>query len=427
MRLWASHCGSLHNHKKALKNDLYLQTVSANPALTALLQSRSVLLLQGPVGPFFDRLTEWLKAKGVPLVNRVVFSGGDEWDCRAQIPLHFKSTLVEWPMYLQYLFNTFKVDCIVLFGQARPHHAKAMVLASLLGIKVVVVEEGYFRPRYLTLELGGVNGYSSTLERYRWSFDTSTPPAAPPVSAWEQSVRMGWYAAMHYAVMAWRHSHFPFYQHHKNTSVVQQAAYWLRSWAKKAVHLGQDTRKLAAMKGGSYFFVPLQHDLDAQIELHSAFAKNTDFIVQVMQSFAQHAPSHLRLVFKQHPMSRGGLGHADIVAAKAKELGIAHRVVFLTEGKAGLLVKKAQGVVCINSTVGLIALQQGKPLCALGEAIYGDFDGVFKGGLDAFWGIQAHVQSLLCIRQMAALQHLTQMPGDLYATSSVKLPWSPLP
>jgi hypothetical protein len=24
----------------------------------------------------------------VPLVNRVVFSGGDEWDCRAQIPLH---------------------------------------------------------------------------------------------------------------------------------------------------------------------------------------------------------------------------------------------------------------------------------------------------------------------------------------------------
>ena len=347
MRLWASHCGSLPSHKKALKNDHYLQTVSANPALTALLQSRSVLLLQGPVGPFFDRLTDWLKTKGVPLVNRIAFSGGDLWDCRAQIPLHFKSTLVEWPMYLQYIFNTFNVDCIVLFGQARPHHAKAMVLASLLGIKVVVVEEGYFRPRYLTLELSGVNGYSSTLERYRWSFETSTPPAAPPVSAWEQSVRMGWYAAVHYAAMSWWHSRFPFYQHHKNTSVVQQTAYWLRSWAKKAMHQRQDTRKLAAMEGGSYFFVPLQHDLDAQIELHSAFAKNTDFIMQVMQSFAQHAPSHLRLVFKQHPMSRGGKDHGAIVAAKAKELGISDRVVFLSEGKAGLLVRKAQGVVCI--------------------------------------------------------------------------------
>jgi capsule polysaccharide modification protein KpsS len=37
-----------------LKNDLYLQAITCNPALTTLLQSRSVLLLQGPVGPFFD-------------------------------------------------------------------------------------------------------------------------------------------------------------------------------------------------------------------------------------------------------------------------------------------------------------------------------------------------------------------------------------
>ena len=170
--------------------------------------------------------------------------------------------------------------------------------------------------------------------------------------------------------------------------------------------------------------MPLQHDLDAQIEFHSAYRKNTDFIVQVMNSFAYHAPNHLRLVFKQHPMSRGGQGHSAIVAAKAKELGISHRVLFLSEGKAGLLVKKARGVVTINSTVGLIALQQGKPLCALGEAIYGDFDGVFKGGLDAFWAT-SHEASDHTQRQLAQLQHLTQMPGDLYAPSSAPLPWSP--
>jgi capsular polysaccharide export protein len=156
--VWLFHGGSLPSSIKNLKNDLYIQTVSGNPALTALLQSRSVLLLQGPVGPFFDRLTHWLKGNGVPTVNRVAFSGGDEWDCNASIALRFRGALVEWPMYLQYLFTTIKVDCIVLFGQARPHHAKAMVLASLLGIKVVVVEEGYFRPRYLSMELGGVNG-----------------------------------------------------------------------------------------------------------------------------------------------------------------------------------------------------------------------------------------------------------------------------
>jgi capsular polysaccharide export protein len=238
---------------------------------------------------------------------------------------------------------------------------------------------------------------------------------------------MGWYAAVHYTAISWWHSKFPFYLHHKNTSVVEQAAYWLGSWAKKAMHFRTDTRKLAAFESGSYFFVPLQHDLDAQIEFHSAFGKNTDFIVRVMNSFAQFAPRQMRLVFKQHPMSRGGKGHGAIVAAKAKELGISDRVVFLSEGKAGVLVKKALGVVCINSTVGLIALQQGKPLCLLGDAVYGEFDGVFKGGLDAFWDIKPRVQSLMCMRQLAGLLQLTQMPGDLYAPSSAKLPWSPLP
>lgn len=387
-----------------------------------------MLLLQGPVGPFFDRLTHWLKGYGVPTVNRVAFSGGDEWDCNASIALRFRGALVEWPMYLQYMFTTFKVDCIVLFGQARPHHAKAMVLASLLGIKVVVVEEGYFRPRFLSMELGGVNGYSSTLEHYRRSSDwQDNRQQVPQVNAWAQSVRMGWYAAVHYAVMSWHHDRFPFYQHHKNPSVVQQASYWLRSWFKKAIHHGPDTRKLAELQSGSYYFVPLQHDLDAQIEIHSAYSKNTDFIVQVMNSFAQHAPKHLNLVVKQHPMTRGGKGHAATVAAKAKELGVAHRVVFLREGRIGVYVKKALGVVTINSTVGLIALQQGKPLCALGNAIYSEFEGLFEGGLDAFWAAVPHAQSQTTQRQLADLLHLTQMPGDLYAPSSSALPWSPLP
>jgi capsular polysaccharide export protein len=102
-------------------------------------------------------------------------------------------------------------------------------------------------------------------------------------------------------------------------------------------------------------------------------------------------------------------------------------VVFLREGKIGLYVKKALGVVTINSTVGLIALQQGKPLCALGNAIYSEFDGLFKGGLDAFWTLLPHSQSQTTQRQLADLLHLTQIPGDLYATSTSALPWSPLP
>ena len=58
-------------------------------------------------------------------------------------------------------------------------------------------------------------------------------------------------------------------------------------------------------------------------------------------------------------MTRGGKGHAATVAAKAKDLGISHRVVFLREGLIGVYVKKALGVVTINSTVGTLALSAG--------------------------------------------------------------------
>ena len=53
-----------------------LRTVSCNPALLQLASSRHALLLQGPVGPFFDRLTRWLESNGTS-VHRVIFQAGD--------------------------------------------------------------------------------------------------------------------------------------------------------------------------------------------------------------------------------------------------------------------------------------------------------------------------------------------------------------
>ena len=125
-----------------MKNDAFRQPVQANPCLGVLAESRSVLMLQGPVGPFFDRLTVWLKAQGVPEVNRVVFSGGDQWDCQQVPHLVFKGDLADWPAFLQNLLRNYHVDCLVLFGQGRPHHCKAMVLASLLVRKAVFQEVG---------------------------------------------------------------------------------------------------------------------------------------------------------------------------------------------------------------------------------------------------------------------------------------------
>ena len=70
------------------------QAVTINPALARLAASRTVLLLQGPVGPFFDRLASWLGSRGAR-VHRVAFQGGDEFDAKALEPVKFSGTVAE--------------------------------------------------------------------------------------------------------------------------------------------------------------------------------------------------------------------------------------------------------------------------------------------------------------------------------------------
>lgn len=413
-------CGSLPGPKNTVKNDAFRSLISSNPALGSLARSRSVLMLQGPVGPFFDRLTHWLRAQGVAQINRVVFSGGDRWDCKALEPVLFQQGLDAWPMFLQNLLLNFQVDCLVLFGQARPHHAKAMVLASLLGVKVVVLEEGYFRTGFITMEQGGVNGYSSTLDLYEWQ------PAALALNAQpvpRESIRMGWYSAVHYTCMALLGRGFTSYVHHKPTSVPQHAKYFIGSWAKKLLRHFPDHLRARFLEGHAYFLVPLQFDLDAQISVHSPFSQNTEFILQVLRSFAEYAPKDNLLVFKQHPMSRGTDGHWPLIKAVAAELGILQRLRFFTEGRNQRLVQQATGVVTINSTMGLLALQAATPLCVMGSAVYKNFPGVFQDGLDRFWRAAPLERGYNAAKDLQSLKHLTQLPGSLYAPRSEALAW----
>lgn len=89
--------------------------VSGNPALWRLSNARSVLLLQGPVGPFFDRLAHWLQARATT-VRRVVLHAGDRLDCQAVKPIAYRGSLHEWPEFLAGLITRHGIDCVVLFG-----------------------------------------------------------------------------------------------------------------------------------------------------------------------------------------------------------------------------------------------------------------------------------------------------------------------
>jgi capsular polysaccharide export protein len=412
-----------------------LKLVDGNPALVALARSSRVLLLQGPVGPMFDRLTHWLQSGGAT-VRRVVFQGGDRLDCQAVEPIEFKGPLAHWPAFLEALLEGEEIDCIVLFGQSRTYHAQVRTLASRQQVQMVVMEEGYFRPGFMTMELDGVNGYSTTMQKYRWrapmqSVDgtraTASPriePSKPDISPWHFQ-KMCWHATWHYLALDRARDEFPHYQHHRGDSPMSYAQYWLRSWTRKLIHQPLDSgfEKRLFASSRPYFFVPLQHDGDSQITHHSPFKENTDFIIQVMESFCESAPNDAWLVFRQHPQSRGGPGHHHFIRSFAAELGIEGRVHHVTEGSTPLLAQNSAGVVVINSTVGLQALERGAPLMALGDALYNQMGLTYQGSLDRFWQDCKPADRPFVESFLLQMKNLTQVSASAYALREEPLRW----
>lgn len=398
--------------------------VSTNPALQGLTAARRVLLLQGPVGPFFDRLTRWLVGRGTE-VRRVVFQGGDEHDCRLVEPFRFQLPPSEWPAAFGKLLDSWRPDCVALFGQSRYYHKVALERARALDVPAVVMEEGYFRPGFVTMELGGVNGYSTTVDRYEWvPCQGDSEPRPDACDGHFQ--RMAWHAARHYVALHAARAAYPGYLHHRSTDLRGYAAYWLRSWIRKYRHLRADLRFQQALlqSGRPYFFVPLQLEGDSQIRLHSPFRDVAEFALQVLESFAAHAPPDAWLVFRQHPHSRGGPGHGRLIHEVARALGIAGRVHHVVEGDTPELAQHSAGTVVINSTVGLQALERGAPLAVLGDSFYRRPGLAAAGDLDTFWTRRAPAHPEVAAAFLRQLKALTQAPASIYAPAEAPIAWA---
>ena len=112
---------------------------------------RVFLFLQGPHGPFFNRLGKMLRTAGAD-VWRVGFNAGDRafwFHPRTYIP--YRGTSDAWPETFQSLLDEKSVTDIVLYGDTRPIHASAVAEARARGLTVHVFEEGYMRPYWVPM------------------------------------------------------------------------------------------------------------------------------------------------------------------------------------------------------------------------------------------------------------------------------------
>lgn len=375
-----------------------------------------MLLLQGPVGPFFARLAKDLATAGAT-VHKVNFNAGDA----LFYPLNaisYKRPAAEWPAFFEALLTSLNIDTVLFFGDCRPLHVQAKAIASKHGLEVGVFEEGYLRPKHITLERSGVNGHSPMprsplvyLNQAEWP---DVPEREVPNTYWP----MVWWGFCYFTVGGLGRPWFPHPLHHRKLSILE-ALPWVRSVWRRHWYQWKERgclERLNQKKSGQYFVVPLQVHNDSQIHTHSSFKDVPAFIDEVMQSFARSAPQDTALVIKHHPMDRGYTDYTAHIARQARTLGIEGRCLYLHDQHLPSMLDHARGVVVVNSTVGLQALRHGTPTKAMGAAVYNMKGLCFQGRLDEFWveAPEARPDATLLRRFVRYLKNVNQINGSFY-------------
>ncbi len=346
---------------------------------------KRILLLQGPMGPFFRSLAKDLIGSGAS-VWKVNFNGGD-WLFYPSGGIAFRKALEEWPSFLERVLDQHAIDTIKLFGDCRPIHRLARKSVERRKLDVWVFEEGYIRPNYVTFERSGVNGNSKIAAHGKVGSGSSfshTPPSFKVNHAFWRSVL---WACLYYLAASIGKPFFSKYRHHRPLSI-SEAGPWIRGAWRRFFYAVKERGILEQLTGTlsqKYYLVPLQVHNDSQVSAHSDFDSVDGFIRMTVNSFADHAPQDAFLVFKHHPMDRAYTDYTQLLQALSKERGLGDRVIYVHDLHLPSLLKHAIGVVVINSTVGFSALYYSTPVKVCGRAVY-DLEGLtYQGLLDEFW------------------------------------------
>lgn len=347
--------------------------------------TRTFLFLQGPHGSYFARLGGALAALG-HRIHRINLCGGDRHDWPGPAT-NYRGTIRNWPTFFDDFIVDHGVTDIVLFGDCRPAHTSAHGMAKLRGIRVHVFEEGYIRPDFVTLEEGGVNGHSPMPRDPAWFRSEAArlkelPVEAPVPSSFRRRISETVRHLLATETSRWR---FPFYRNHRPLHSAVEAFGWVLRALNRRRERRLSARTMEALAGQPYFLVPLQLNSDYQIRVHSPFGDMRAALRFIIKSFAGAAPAGTRLLVKRHPLDAGLIPWRRITAKLAADYGVADRVDYISDGDIADVLRDSLGTVMVNSTVGTLALNIGKPVAVLGHAIY-DVEGVVhRGPLEDFW------------------------------------------
>jgi capsular polysaccharide export protein len=376
------------------------------------------LFIGAPFGPFFRRLAQEIEAAGGE-VYRTVCEGGEYLETPAPCRVVYRHRDGDWKRFLRGVVRRKNVNAIITFNDTLPRNRGALEIAEEFGLHSFVLENGYLRPHWVTLERDGVNGFSRLPRDARVYLDAARADAEPPESLQFPAGLKPHviHTITHFVAAIAFKPVLGFDAKYYGDSVYRQGFGYAREYFWRMTHdeSGALARALElADSGRKVFLALLQKPGDAQLVVHSRHGGNAAFVDELISSFAAESPEDAILVVKQHPLDYG----VERTPARVKSLierhNLADRVFFLRKTSIDRIMARAHAVVTINSTAGLAAIIERKPVLCVGRAFYNIPGLTSPGPLAKFWREATPPSPELVAGFVAFLKSTSQFNGGFH-------------
>lgn len=374
-------------------------------------KNKNILLLQGPIGPFFNYFAKKLSLQN-NRIFKINFNGGD-FIFYPFKSVNYTKSFKNYKDFIKEFYLKNNIEIIFCYNDTRKIHKCAIEIAKELDIEVYVFEEGYLRPNFITLEKDGVNANSKMSKDAnfykKYNFKNKEI---------NNLLKYSFYKMCFYTFIYYLFSFiFSFYFNNKNhhrTLKPSESFYWIRHYIRLKKYKISDAK--ISLENKKYFLCVLQVFNDTQVKIHYEKKCIKKFIISVIKSFIKNADNNTYLVFKHHPMDIGYVDYSKVMKKFAKKFNIEDKIIYLHSGHLPTLLTNASGCVVANSTVGLSSIAYSCPTIVLAKAIYNIEGLAYQDTLDSFWSnaLKFNVDKQLYEKYKNYLLNTNQINGSFY-------------
>lgn len=287
----------------------------------------------------------------------------------------WKEAILKFLKNIEIINEQNKIKICVLWNNSTLYERALYVFCKKYNINYYILEQGYFRPITLAFDKNGVNAEASIIKEKEYYDNIFVDEKKykdylfSPLLAKEKKIKLKKIDKIYkiYKILDCLKVTFKLSNNIVEKDLIEFLTKKYKEWKNKRI-------KIEKKIEGEYIFIPFQVETDSQIILNSQNIKKMKILFEVVSKAVMNINlkknKQIKAVFKTHPLDLN-LDIKEILEVNKKYKDS----ILITEGDTKKLIQDSKMVITINSTVGIEALCEYKPVITLGESFY-DIEGI---------------------------------------------------